>query len=316
MPRASAALVTGPEAAVARWVLYLASEYGASTASTYRSGILRFQRWLAGRGLSLAMVAPADVRSFRDELKSQGLAPRTVSTWLTSVRRFYAWLVEEGLPIANPATDVRGPRGGRKQHKRDELTRTEVLRLFEACGEDARDRAVFALMAYCALRTVEISRADLGDLATRDGRQILWIHGKGADSADAFVVLPAPAEVHLAAWLAERGEVAGALFVSRSRSNAGERLSGRSLRRIWLGRKRLAGIAGAGKTVHSLRHSAITAAIRAGGEPMAVQAMARHKSFDTTLGYYHELSRTERPAEDLIRYGGEGETGQQLLPGV
>ena len=300
---------------VGRWIQHLRSEYGASTASTYAAGLRKFQSWLSDNGLSLAAVAPTDVRAFRDAMKDAGMQPKTVSTWLTAVRRFFAWLIEEGAPIANPGTDVRGPRGGSRSHKRDELTHGEVLRLFEACGEDTRDRAVFALMAYCALRSVEITRADYSDLAVRDGRQILWVHGKGATGADVYVVLPAAAELHLAPWLAERGDVAGPLFVSRSRSNTGGRLSGRSLRRIWLTRKRTAGIAGKAKTIHSLRHSAITAAIRGGGEPMAVQAMARHKSFDTTLGYYHELARTERPAEDLIRYGGAGEAGQRVLEG-
>jgi len=32
--------------------------------------------------------------------------------------------------------------------------------------------------------------------------------------------------------------------------------------------------------------------------------MARHASFDTTKGYYHEVGRIENPAEDLIDYGG------------
>jgi hypothetical protein len=38
---------------------------------------------------------------------------------------------------------------------------------------------------------------------------------------------------------------------------------------------------------------------------MQVQAMARHASFDTTLGYYHEVSRLDDPAEDRVRYDGE-----------
>lgn len=59
---------------------------------------------------------------------------------------------------------------------------------------------------------------------------------------------------------------------------------------------------GNAKTTHSLRHSAITNAIRRGASPMQVQAMARHASFDTTLGYYHEVSRLDDPAEDLIHY--------------
>jgi hypothetical protein len=30
--------------------------------------------------------------------------------------------------------------------------------------------------------------------------------------------------------------------------------------------------------------------------------MARHASFDTTLGYIHEVNRLDAPAEDLIAY--------------
>jgi site-specific recombinase XerD len=57
----------------------------------------------------------------------------------------------------------------------------------------------------------------------------------------------------------------------------------------------MAGVGGEAKTTHSLRHSAITNAIRNGAEPMQVKAMARHTSFDTTLGYIHgELRITQK----------------------
>ena len=71
-------------------------------------------------------------------------------------------------------------------------------------------------------------------------------------------------------------------------------------------RFREAGVAGDDrrKTAHSLRHGAITSAIRNGAAPLQVQAMAGHGSFDTTLGYYHEVERTTSPAEDLVDYGG------------
>ena len=48
----------------------------------------------------------------------------------------------------------------------------------------------------------------------------------------------------------------------------------------------------------------ITNAIRGGATPLQTQSMARHVSFDTTTTYYHEVGRTEHPAEDLIDYGG------------
>jgi len=42
--------------------------------------------------------------------------------------------------------------------------------------------------------------------------------------------------------------------------------------------------------------------MRRGASPLQVQSMARHASFDTTLGYYHEVSRVDDPAEDLTSY--------------
>ena len=65
----------------------------------------------------------------------------------------------------------------------------------------------------------------------------------------------------------------------------------------------LAGVTGGFKTMHSLRHTAITNAITHGRETLDVMAMARHKDMNTTLIYYHESDRLENPAEDSIDYG-------------
>lgn len=120
--------------------------------------------------------------------------------------------------------------------------------------------------------------------------------------ADDFVVLPVDAEKAMRAWLRVRGRKKGPLFTSLSRQNYGSRLTTRAIRGMVKARLERAGIMGAGKSTHSLRHSTISSAIRHGAEPLQVQAMARHRSYDTTLGYYHELSRTDTPAEDLIQY--------------
>ena len=232
---------------------------------------------------------------------------QTVNLWLSAVRRFYAWLIEEGAPILNPAANVRGAsrRGKSRRHKRDELSASEVLAVLDTCDDSElgkRDRGILAVMAYCALRTIEVQRAELADLATRDGRSVLWVHGKGRAEADDFVVLPTAADEALRSWLIERGSEKGPLFWSLSRQNPGDRLSTRAIRGMVKDRFHLAGVVNGAKTTHSLRHSAISNAIRNGAEPLQVQAMARHQSFETTLGYYHELSRTEKPAEDLIDY--------------
>jgi integrase len=60
------------------------------------------------------------------------------------------------------------------------------------------------------------------------------------------------------------------------------------------------------KSTHSLRHSFVTNAVRRarehGRSPLAVQAAARHKNMDTTMGYYHEVSRLDSPIEDVIDF--------------
>ena len=93
-----------------------------------------------------------------------------------------------------------------------------------------------------------------------------------------------------------------ALFISLSNRSRGQRLATRSIRAMVKARFKQADVVGNRKSTHSLRHSAITNAIRRGASPMQVQAMARHASFDTTLGYYHETARVDDPAEDLIHY--------------
>ena len=131
---------------------------------------------------------------------------------------------------------------------------------------------------------------------------VLWIQGKGHKEADDFVVLPSPAEKALRDWVKVRKKSVGPLFWSLSRQNRGERLSRRAIRGMVKSRFADAGVVGNRKTTHSLRHSAISNAIRNDATPLQVQAMARHQSFDTTLSYYHEIGRTENPAEDLISY--------------
>ena len=159
-------------------------------------------------------------------------------------------------------------------------------------------------MAYTGLRTVEVHRANVKDLRTRGGRRVLWVQGKGHNNKDDFVVLPPKANQCLNQWLAERPEdtKSEALFISYSNRSLGERLTRSAIRRLVKKYFKLANVVDERKTTHSLRHSAITFAIRGGGDLFQVQEFARHVDPKTTLKYYHGVDRTEKPAEDLIDY--------------
>jgi len=275
------------------------------TIEAYRRGLVRFMRWLFERGI--AEPTSADIAFFRDDLKERYSA-QTVNLSLSALRSFYRYLLENGAISYSPAMGIRGIRSGKRYHKRANLSDGEVRDVLETCDQSVqgiRDRAILTLMAYCGLRTVEVHRANVEDLKT-NGRLLLWVQGKGRAEPDDFVVIPVDQERVIRYWLAERAKIAGeekgALFLSLSRQNKGERLSTRAIHDLVKNHYEQAGIHDPKKTAHSLRHSAISNVITHGGTPMQAQAFARHKTFDTTLGYIHEVNRLAAPAEDLISY--------------
>jgi site-specific recombinase XerD len=290
------------------WRCYLEQErYAMATRAAYGKAMKLFLEWLYENALELQQVTPVVVRAWRNELLDKSeYAPATVSLWMSGVRGFYAWLIEQGAPITNPAEPVRSnrKRGSDRSHKRDRLSDEEIAAVFRVIPGDteigARDRAIIGLMFFCALRTIEVHRANIEDLDERGGRRLIWVQGKGSIEPDRFVVLPADAERLLNDWLSRRGNKPGPLFWGVGNRSAGKRLSLQHLRRLVTGYYKDAGVAGGRKSTHSLRHAGISNAIQHGASPLQVKAMAGHATFDTTLLYYHEESRITDPAEDFV----------------
>jgi len=311
------ALVATVRELVDKWLATVREVDGRSpqTVAAYRKGLQVFTDWLIEAGsagaVTLGDVTPAVVVQFKGWL-AERYSVQTVNLRLSAVRSFYRWCVVTERLAVSPADSVRGlARPNARQHKREALTNGEVVRVLATCGSDLagiRDRAILTLMAYCGLRAVEVHRANIGHLRTQGDRLILKVQGKGRLEADEFVVIPESQEGVIRDWLTHRlafrdhGDK-DPLFVSLSNRSRGDRLSRRGVREIVKDRYTAAGVVGQAKSTHSLRHSAITNAIRHGATPMQVQAMARHTSFDTTLGYFHQEARTSNPAEDAIDYG-------------
>ncbi len=297
------------------WTAHLAlqvasGEISNATRQAYQRGWDKFWEWLQEQQSS--QVDANLIRRWTAELRLAGIKPNSINVWLAGVRAFFAWAVSARRLALNPAAGVRGARrkGTSKGHLRQSLTDAEVRRVLAVPDRDTpqgqRDYALLALKAYTGARDIELQRADLEDLRTRAGRLVLYVQGKGREEKDEFIVIAHPAaEEALYAWLAARGERPGALFISLSNHAKGQRLTLRSIRRIVKHAYRLAGVRGAGKTSHSLRHSAISSAIRHGAPLPKVQSMARHASLNTTMIYYHELDRVEDPAEGYVRYEGD-----------
>jgi site-specific recombinase XerD len=125
------------------------------------------------------------------------------------LRRVYAAAVAAGLRADNPATGVRAPRDRRAPEYFSFLSEVELALLFRAVPHDEqlkhlRDRALLGLLGLQALRTVEITRANVDDLQRRGESWALLVHGKFHDR---LVFLRSDVAEAVRAYLAARGSI-------------------------------------------------------------------------------------------------------------
>lgn len=288
-------------------------EISDTTLTTYTIGMRKFLAWHDAERMG-DQVNDDLIRDWKISLRDSGRKPGSINTWLAGVRAFFTWAVGAHHLFYNPASGVSGAkRTGTAKHKREALTDEEMVRLFEVLNQNCdtligkRDRAIIMLMAYTGARTVEVNRADLKDLRTESGNLVLDVRGKGHREADQLLVVwNMDASSAMRDWVAARGSAPGPLFVALSHNAKNDRLSLRYIRHLVKRNYGLAGVVG-NKTTHSLRHTAITSAIKHGAPVESTQAMARHANVSTTFIYVHENDRVQNPAEAFIKYGSESE---------
>jgi integrase/recombinase XerD len=286
-----------------------AGELAPATRSAYTIGAAKFITWAQTQ--PLATVTRDTIRDWIAALRTAGHKPGSINTWLSGLRAFYAWALAEHRLTSDPTVGLKGAKrkGTTRQHKRAALTDREVVRVLRQPDTNMpigiRDKAILALMAYTAARTIEVHRADLADLKSEAGQMVLHVQGKGRDEKDELIVIDNPAAAGaLHARLSVRGNQPGPLFVSLSDRSHGARLSLRALRHMIKGYYLAAGVLVKDKTAHSLRHAAISNALRHGAPMQKVAAMARHASIETMMIYFHEIDRLSDPAERYISYNG------------
>ena len=171
-----------------------------------------------------------------------------------------------------------------------------------ATFQGKRDFALLNLLVRTGLRTIEVVRANVGDLEPRGREVLLWVQGKGRDGKDEFVLLTKETHSPLLEYLSARGSLKETepLFVSTSHRNANQRLTTRSVSRLVKSYLYQQGLASRRLTAHSLRHTAITLALVGGATLQEAQALGRHASVETALLYAHNLDRFNRAPERKV----------------
>lgn len=283
-----------------RFIDYL--DASPKTVETYKKALRQFFNYLALHGIRQPQ--REDVLAFRDDLKTSGLKPTTVQNYITATRIFFKWTEQERL-YPNIAEHVKGAKLD-KNHKKDYLTSRqtkEVLTSIETSTEEGlRNYAILSLMVTGGLRTIEVSRANVGDLRTVGENTVLFIQGKGREEKTEYIKISAPVERALRTYLKVRGFMTEEqpLFTSTSNNSKGKRITTRTVSAVVKNALKNAGYDSNRLTAHSLRHTAITLALLAGRDITEVQQFARHANLNTTMIYNHALDKAKNGCSDAI----------------
>jgi len=268
------------------------------TRGTYERALREFLRWFAHDKRCRFRIA--DVERYKRHLtKRKRLSAVSVSTYLTAVRLFCGYLVDIGILTENPSVYVRGNERPRS-HSRDPLTRENVDRLLGVLrGEDergVRDSLMVRLMLRCALSEIEIVRANVGDVSSRNGGTVLAVQGKGRSAKDEQIRVPDGVLSFLNRYLAmrDRARADDPLFVSAGKNRKGERMTTRAVRDRVNACLEQAGLRRRDNrtriTPYSLRHTAAALMADEGASAEEIRRRMRLGTVETARLYLHQES--------------------------
>lgn len=267
----------------------------ASSKGLYKRTLQQYFKWVGANNLALNTITRVEILKYKDDLLNSGKSSLTVGNYLTSVRKFYEF-IEANKISPNVAKGIKTPKR-KQQFRKQALTpkqATELLTVSNATNK--RDYAIINLLLRTGLRTIEIVRANVGDITFKGGRRVLLVQGKGRDEKDNFVVLTDKAYMPIKEYLETRVNVADteALFISDSNNNRGKRLTTRTISKIAKEALIATGLDDKAYTAHSLRHTTAVNILRANGTLEDAQFTLRHANIATTQIYTATIAEERR----------------------
>ncbi len=285
----------------------------ARTLAMYTEALLRLQACAQASAVGLQQAQPHHLRGWVAQLRTRGLAPRSIAIALAAWRGLYRWWGRQGVVPANPVDGLRPPKAAKPLPKA--LSVEQAVALAEDSGDSsagrpelaARDQAITELLYSSGLRIGELLGLDVAASASASG----WVdladataHVLGKGSKRRTVPVGRAALVALRHYLALRPLLAAAgepaLFVSQR----GSRLTPNQLRNRLQAQAARSGLP-TKVHPHMLRHSFASHVLQSSGDLRAVQELLGHASISTTQVYtkldYQHLAKVYDAAHPRAR---------------
>lgn len=217
---------------------------------------------------------------------SQRYQPATVRNKISTLSSYYTFMMKLGKRKDNPTSLVRYPKIDPNRTVKW-LTDSEIDALLAEAGAHPRDLAIVWLALH-GLRVGEIVKLRVEQFTGG----VLWnVEGKSAESRN--IPLVADAQAALRAWIGPRQS--GPMFPSRYHKHD-------SIRRLTVQRYiyNLTQKMGRRVSIHALRHTYGSRAVRRGVNTLALAQLMGHKSPVTTAKYVHLDTEALRASNELV----------------
>ena len=291
------------------------------TVKTYRSRVYQFLSWCRERELYPALVRKDNIKEYRKHLVDSEKTAPTIRLSLLAIKHFYTACLAQKLVKGNPVVGVKAPREKREVGSTiNYLSLEELQQVFDRIAptlkirgdktakvQVLRDRILLGCMALQGCRSVEMYRANLGDVNESYGQYYLKLDGK--NSIRTVVLRPDLGEeiVRYRQARVKSGEKVNAgspFFISLSNRRYGQRLSRRGIGYIVDSYLTECGLKHSdlerNLSPHSLRHTAGTLSLQNGSSLREVQDFLGHADPKTTAVYTHVLdSQESNPASKI-----------------
>ena len=274
-----------------------------ATQKTYNKAIENFAAYLGDNNITRPTCE--DVIAYREHLLSNGYKVSSARLYLVVVKNFFRFLAANSI-YPNVADKVKLPAMPADEHARDPLTLDEAkatINSFKGTDEKTlRDKAIMCLMIGCGLRSVEVVRANVGDIEKRRGMWFIKVHGKARAGKTDDVKISAEIKKVVDEYLSTRKNVKKTepLFVSTAIRNRGERLQTQTVSRLAKKTFATIGVESDRVTCHSCRHTFAQLSIDNGVSMRELQKILRHRSITTTEVYMHDRDKFKSRGVEIV----------------